>query len=264
LKPLIGCKGWVIGIFPRSIVRIIHGAQPEVIETLKINNSIQPRISMKTAFAFLIVIMFSVLSVAQTTAQDPPKIAIIGYLSGGGAAEPYAKLFLQALEELGYVDGKNLRFEYRSAKGKRERLPELAAELIALKPAVIVPSGPTAAGPILKATQTIPVVMPNASADPVKAQFVKSLSEPGGNATGVAIGMRGLGSKRMELLKEALPSVQNVIFLNPHRQPMYLDEYQRAANALGLKLEVANVRSSGDIEEFFASLATKKTDALLI
>lgn len=189
---------------------------------------------------------------------------VIGFRRDGGAQDNSGlKLFLQGLEALGYVEGKNFRFERRSAQGKRDRLAELAADLIGLNPAVIVPSGPTAAGPLLKATKSIPIVMPNAGSDPVGLGFVKTLSEPGGNATGIAIGAPGLGSKKMELLKEALPSVRSVVFMNPHNQPAYLTEYMDTARALRIKFEVVNVRSGGDIDEFFARIATFRPDAVV-
>jgi len=221
---------------------------------------------MQTLVLIFMIIIASVLARTTAAAQDPPKTPIIAYLSAVRASGPSLQVFLDALERLGYTEGKNFRFEFRSADGKRERLPELAADLVALKPSVILPSGPTAAEHILEATQSIPVVLPNASADPVKAGYVKRLGKPAGNVTGIAIGMKGLGSKRMELLKEALPSVHNVIFLNPHQQPsaVYIDEYQQAANALGVKVAMHYVRSGGDIEDFFARLTDKKTDALLI
>ena len=220
---------------------------------------------MKKPLSLLIIVVFSLISVAKTTGQEPPKIVTIGFLTNGARPSPLTKVLMQALEELGYVDGKNIRVERRSANGKRERLAGLAAELVALEPAVIVPSGPTTANYVLKATRTIPVVMPNAGADPVKYKFVKSWGVPGGNATGLAIGVKGLRSKRMQLLKETLPAVRNVIFLNPRRpRPTSHAEYQKAADALGIKLEVTNVRSNSDIEQFFLGLATKSPDALII
>jgi len=222
---------------------------------------------VKTLISILLIVVSSIYGESPTTAaaQDRPKIAIIGFLSSAGR-DPSGKIFLDAMARLGYAEGKNFRFEYRTANGKRERLPELAAEIVALKPSVILPSGPTAAEYLLEATRTIPLVLPNASADPVKAGYVKSLDKPGGNATGIAIGMTGLGRKRMELLKETIPSVHNVIFINPHQQPsaVYSDEYREAANALGVKVEVSNVRSIADIEALFTGLAAKKPDALLI
>ena len=208
--------------------------------------------------------MASAQGTTLVAAEDSPNLPLIGYLSAGSGQDPLRQLFLRGLEELGYVQGKNFRFEYRSAKGKRDRLPALAAELVGLNPAVIVPSGPTAAGPLLKATQTIPIVMPNASSDPVKWGFVKSLSQPGGNVTGISIGEKGLGSKRMELLKEALPAIRHVVFLNPHQGPTYLEEYRQVAKTLDFEFEAVDVRSDGDIEQAFAKAATLRSGAVLV
>ncbi|MDH3445020.1 MAG: ABC transporter substrate-binding protein [Deltaproteobacteria bacterium] len=219
---------------------------------------------MKQVLSLFLIIAISASGTTPAAGQDPPKTPVIGYLAAGSGADHLRKELLLGLEQLGFVVGKNIRIEYRAAKGKRDRLPELIAELVQLKVDIIVPTGPTAIGPILKATKTIPIVMPNAGSDPVGAGFVKSLSEPGGNATGIAIGVPGLGSKKLELLKEALPSIRSVIFMNPHDRPHFLKEYNETAKTLGLKFDVVNVRSDGDIDEFFATVAMSRPDALII
>ena len=220
---------------------------------------------MKSLLSFVLIVAVLALGNVPTIAQS--QLPRIGALGGGrwSGAGANPKAFLQGLEELGYVDGKTILIERRSYKGKRNLIPHLAAELVRLKVDVIFTSGPTALRPTMEATKTIPIVTPNLSSDPVKWGFVKTLTRPGGNVTGLSMGTKGLGSKRMELLKEVLPSVSRVVFINPHRQaPTYLGEYKHAARKLGMELEVMNVRSHGDLEQAFATITTMGSDALII
>jgi len=214
-----------------------------------------------------LVLIVAVLALGNVPAIAQSQLPRIGRLGGGRAAGKGAnpKAFLQGLEELGYVVGKTILIEYRSYKGKRNLIPHLAAELVRLKVDLIFVSGPTALRPTMEVTKTIPIVTPNLGHDPVGWGFVKTLARPGGNVTGLSMGTKGLGSKRMELLKEAVPSVSRVVFLNPHRRsPTYLDEYKHAARKLGMELEVVNVRSHDDIEQAFVSITTMGADALII
>src|SRR6266540_595966 len=147
-------------------------------------------------------------------AQQAAKVARIGYLSPNLAASPHLhEAFLQGLRDLGYVEGRNVVIEYRDAEGKVERLPTLAAELVALKIDVILAAGGTLTALVAKqATRTLPIVFTGVG-DPVGSGLVTSLARPGGNVTGVS----GLGpelvGKRLELLKQAVPGVSRVAVL---------------------------------------------------
>jgi putative ABC transport system substrate-binding protein len=136
-------------------------------------------------------------------AQQPAgKVPRIGYLADAGSSPPQA--FLQGLRDLGYVEGKNIAFEYRTTEGKSERRPDLAAELVRLKVEVIVVSGSPTAEAAKKATSAIPIVM-TSSSDPVGTGLIASLARPGGNVTGLTSVTGELGGKLLELLKEIVP-----------------------------------------------------------
>src|SRR5713226_7874548 len=149
-------------------------------------------------------------------AQQAAKIARIGYLSGDLAASPHThEAFRQGLRDLGYVEGRNVVIEYRSAEGKLERLPALAAELVALKVDVIVAASTAAALAAKHATRTLPIVFAVAL-DPVTSGFVTSLARPGGNVTGLSLLAPELVGKGLEQLTQAVPGVSRVAVL---RQP---------------------------------------------
>src|SRR6185436_1146559 len=181
-------------------------------------------------------------------AQQAAKVARIGYLSLNLAASPHLRdAFLQGLRDLGYVEGRNIVIEYRDerrdADGKRERLPALAAELVALKVDVIL----TAAGNHLtlvakQATRTLPIVFAGAS-DPVGSGLVTSLARPGGNVTGASVLSPELVGKRLELLTQAVPGVSRVAVLwlpgalGERTEKDMLKEADVAARALGVRLQ---------------------------
>jgi putative tryptophan/tyrosine transport system substrate-binding protein len=146
-------------------------------------------------------------------AQPPAKVARIGYLSAvGGAGSPLVEAFRQGLRELGYVEGHNIAIEFRAAEGERDRLPALAAELVQRPVDVLVARSTDAAQAAKNMTTTVPIVMV-VDADPVATGLVASLARPGGNLTGLTTVATGLGSKRLELLKEAVPSLSRVAVL---------------------------------------------------
>jgi putative ABC transport system substrate-binding protein len=160
-------------------------------------------------------------------AQQPKKVHRIGFLSASDAARqatPSEGIRL-ALRELGYIEGQNIAIEYRYAEGKQDRYPEIAAELVRLKVDIIVVTGGNVlVGVVKNATKTIPIVMAGAGRDPVEAGLVESLARPGGNVTGITNLTRGLGGKRLELLKEAVPKVARVAVLyNPTNPPGVLE-----------------------------------------
>src|SRR5229473_3041435 len=146
-------------------------------------------------------------------AQQAAKVARIGWLGANLAPNAHLKeAFLQGLRDLGYVEGRNLVIEYRDAEGKVERLPALAAELVALKVDVIVAGGTPQALAAKQATRTIPIVLTGAG-DPVTSGLVTSLARPGGNVTGLSVLRPDLVGKCLEQLKQAVPGVSHVAVL---------------------------------------------------
>ena len=172
-------------------------------------------------------------------AQQPAKMARLGYL---GFAFPSTnpnrrEALLQGLRDLGYVEGKNINIDYRWGEGKAELLPNLAAELVALKPDVIFTHSPQPTLALKKATTTIPVVFVGIG-DPVATGVVASLAHPGGNITGLANMSGELSGKRLELLKESAPKIKSVaVLLNGSNQanPKYWQDLEADAKALSLK-----------------------------
>jgi putative tryptophan/tyrosine transport system substrate-binding protein len=210
------------------------------------------------------VVLLAVAVVAQ--AQQPTKIPRIGYLaptfpSTAGRREALR----QGLRELGYVEGKNVVIEWRFAEDKADRLAGLAAELVRLKVEVIVTSGPAATRAAKEATSTIPIVMAQDN-DPVGNGFVASLARPGGNITGLATLAPEIGGKRLELLKEIVPKLSRVAVLGTSTQPgsaQQLKEVERAAGALGVKLQYLDVLDPKDIEIAFREAGKGRADAVL-
>src|SRR5215469_12730088 len=143
-------------------------------------------------------------------AQQPEKTRWIGYLTGSGSSPNQA--FVQGMRELGYVEGKNIAFVFRSAEGNSERYADLAAELVRMKVDIIVADFTTASLAAKKATSTIPIVMTNGT-DPVGTGLVASLARPGGNVTGLTNISGELGGKGLQLLKEIVPKLNRVAIL---------------------------------------------------
>ena len=216
--------------------------------------------------SILFVLVLLVVAVL-AEAQQPKRIPQIGILIAASASSYSARLeaFRQRLRELGYVEGKNIVIEYRYAEGKLERLPDLAAELVRLKVDVIVVT-PQAVLAAKKASPTIPIVF-GAAADPVGSGFVSSLARPGGNITGLSVMSPDLDGKRLELLKEAFPTVARVAFLwqsssDSRGNPAFTD-MELAAKTLGLKLQSLPVRGLDDFESAFARLKKEGAEALI-
>ena len=197
------------------------------------------------------------------TAQEPAKIARIGML-GPAAGDPLVEAFKQGLRELGYVDGRNLRIEYRWTAGRTERLPELAADLVRHKVDVIVASSQAAVA-ARQATTTIPIVMPIIT-DPVRLGLVASLARPGGNATGFATQNDELPGKWMELARETVPKVTRVaVFVHPtYDGGVQAKAAEAAARSLGVRLQALNVERSDDLATAFADVQRHQAEALIV
>jgi len=202
------------------------------------------------------------------SAQQRKKVPRIGYLSGAKSDVQAARreVFRQALRELGYVEGKNITFEYRSAEGEFDRLPALAAELVRLKVDIIVTAGASATRRAKEATSTIPIVM-SSDNDPVGAGFVISLARPGGNITGLSSLSPELSGKRLELLKEIIPILSRVAVLGSSTQPgnaQALKEIELAAKAFGVKVRYLDVLSPKDIETAFRTATDGRVEAIVL
>jgi putative tryptophan/tyrosine transport system substrate-binding protein len=172
----------------------------------------------------------------------------------------------QGLREHGYVEGQNLEIEYRSADGHPDRFPELAAELVRLPVDLIVTRGTPAAKAAKAATSTIPIVMA-AIGEPLGVGVVASLARPGGNVTGLSAFVTELSGKRVELLKEAFPSIGLVGFMQNMGNPVSPPQWQateRVAAALGLSAKLFDVRGAGDIASAFADISGHRIGALSV
>jgi putative ABC transport system substrate-binding protein len=192
-----------------------------------------------------------------------PTMPVIGYLSPVSPDPETLQAFRQGLAQTGYVEGRNLAIEYRWAEGHNERFPELAADLVRLRVAVIVTQSLPAARAAKAATTTIPIAF-TVGVDPVAFGLVASLNHPGGNLTGMTGMNDELGPKRLELLHELTPAASNFGLLvnptNPNSQTQARD-VQAAARTLGLKLHILQASSERDLDAAFAELGG---DALVI
>jgi ABC-type uncharacterized transport system substrate-binding protein len=217
---------------------------------------------MKKPFRlFLIVAFLGAGPVAR--AQQRAKIYRLGYLGGSVVIDEREETFRQGLRELGYIEGQNLIIEWRFAKGDETRLPELAAELIRLKPDVLATSGTQPARTLKDATTTIPIVVLSAG-DLVGRGLVASLARPGGNVTGLTSISLDLNGKRLEILKEIVPRALRVAFLhNPHETDE-VRELELAARALKLHLQPHEVREASQFPSAYAAMSKERADALLI
>jgi putative tryptophan/tyrosine transport system substrate-binding protein len=196
-----------------------------------------------------------------------PRVPVIGYLHSA-SPEPYSSMmaaFRHGLAEAGYVDGQNVTIDYRWAEGQFDRLPALAAELVAHRSAVLVAGGGDVSAVAAKAaTTTVPIVF-TIGADPVGSGLVSNLSRPSGNLTGVTFFTITLGPKRLELLRELLPKAGKIAMLvNPKSLNPDAKEVQEAARALGQSVHVLDAASEGELDTAFRSLAQERDDALIV
>jgi len=203
-------------------------------------------------------------------AQEAAKIARIGWLTFNVAPNPHLReAFRQGLRDLGYVEGRNLVNEYRDAEGKPDRLPALAAELVALKVDVIVAGGTLQALAAKQATRTIPIVFA-AAGDPITDGLVTSLARPGGNVTGVSSLTPDLVGKCLELLKQAVPGVSRVAILwqpggaGERTEKDMLKGAEVAARALGVRLQFVEARGPENFDRAFSEMTRAGAGALTV
>jgi putative ABC transport system substrate-binding protein len=200
---------------------------------------------------------------------QPAAMPVIGFLDAR-SPDPIAdrlRAFRRGLKDAGYVEGENVAIAYRFAENKIDRLPELAADLVRRKVAVIATAGDDVALVAKAATSTIPIVF-IVSQDPVMLGLVTSLARPGGNLTGINFLTGELGAKRLELLRELVPGAARVAVLVNPANAVSTESTSRdvttAARALGLQIQVLNVSSSREIDAAFASIARERVDALFV
>jgi putative ABC transport system substrate-binding protein len=200
-------------------------------------------------------------------AQLPAKLFQLGILTFDvPRSEPFLEVFFQELRRLGYVEGQNIAFEFRSAEGRVDRLPDLASELVRLNVNVIFASATGAALAAKNATSKIPIVF-TAVSYPVGSGLVASLARPGGNITGLTNLTTDLSAKRLELLKEAFPDVSPVAVLSNPKDPIsgpILQEVETAARALAVKLQLFEVRDPKEFDSALSGMTRARAGNLLV
>ncbi len=218
------------------------------------------------AIRLIVILALGILATPHaTTAQAPVQSPRIGVLTPLSAPNPLIEAFRQGLHDLGYVEGHNIRIEYRFAEGQYERLPALAAELVQLPVDVLVTDGPGAVA-AKHATATIPIVFAVFGA-PVEEGLVASLARPGGNVTGLSSMAGELTAKRLELLTAVVPRLSRIAILwNPGR-PAYalqIKELHAVAARVGLHVEVLEVRSPPEFDHAFRTMVDKGVGAVIV
>lgn len=201
-------------------------------------------------------------------ATAPPKVYRVAWLSGTSqaAATPDITTFRAALRDVGYVEGQNISLEIRYADGHTDRDPALATELLALKPDVIVVRQIPEALAVRQATTTVPVVIAGVP-DPVENGLVANLARPGGNISGAMGAPAALAQRRLQVLKEAFPSISRVAYLYEASNPQQVRQYEEArsvAPELGVDLQPSAVNAPEDLTEAFAAISRERADAIIV
>jgi putative ABC transport system substrate-binding protein len=202
-------------------------------------------------------------------AQHAAKVPRLGLLIPGSSSDfaPRIEAFGYGLRDLGYVEGRNITIEYRFAEGQADRLPELVADLVRLQVDVMVIDGNLAIRAAQHATTTIPIVMAVSGGDPVGQGVVASLAQPGRNITGLSLMLPEVSGKRLEILREAVPTLSHVAVLwNPDGSgsTLVFKETQTAAHASGLQLQSLEVRRPDEFAQAFAAMTREHADALVV
>ena len=218
--------------------------------------------------SIIVIVLGLIGAPLYANAEQPGRTHRIGFL-GNSTAALEAHLvgpFREGLRELGYIEGSNTSIEYRWAEGDYKRFPRLIAELINSKVDVIVTAGTPASQAVKKATTSIPIVMV-AVGDPVGTGLAQTLHRPGGNATGLSSIARDMEAKRLELLRDLLPGVSHVAVLSNPANLFNIGSVKQAedaAKALGVRLQVVDVRSSEELANAYAALAKDRPQALVV
>jgi putative ABC transport system substrate-binding protein len=214
----------------------------------------------------LIWLLATVLLITARPAEaQPTKIPRIGYLSGSGPEAPTIVGFRRGLGELGYIEGKNILIEYRDTGVTQDRIPNLVANLVQLKVDVLFVTTGSTIRAAKQATKTIPIVMVTTE-DPVATRLINTLAHPGGNITGLTLLTRDLTGKRLELLKEVVPTIARVGYLLPVSEDTRIrfKEYEAAGRALKITLRSLEIqRQNPDFEGAFQEAAKERVSALI-
>mgnify|MGYP003575974542 CR=1 FL=1 len=224
--------------------------------------------AIKTVLVLLVGL--ALVSVDRVEAQQPKKVARIGYPIFGfpppSSAPPSRNVeaFYQGLREVGYIEGKNLIIEYKYTEGNSKRFPELIAELVSSKVDLIVATSTPAINAAKHATTTIPIVMLSVG-DPVSAEFINSLARPGGNITGVTGVVGELSGKLLQVLVDAVPRATRVgVLWDPRTERLALTETENAARALRVRLKILEVGSRDEFEKAFLATTKDRSRGLVI
>jgi putative ABC transport system substrate-binding protein len=216
--------------------------------------------------AFILAVALGLLAASRPAiAQRPARIPVIGVLmAAAGPRDSVVEAFRQGLREQGYVEGRNIAIEFRGARGRPERLPVLARELVRLNVDIIFTGPESSLRAAKQATSTIPIVMVAHDYDPVASGLIGSLARPGGNITGVSSLQSELIGKRLELLREVLPGISRVGVLWDSFGERQLRELENAARSLGVQLQPVELKAPYDFESAFKTAVRGGARALVV
>jgi putative ABC transport system substrate-binding protein len=221
-------------------------------------------VAVRLATIIAALVLFS--TPLASDAQQAPTVPRIGVLLHHGSPPGFREAFRAGLQDLGYLEGKNIALELRNARGKNDRLAALADELVRLRVELILALNTPAAMAAKKATATIPIVIARVT-EPVRSGLVSSLARPGGNVTGLSFNNTELAVKGLELLREALPRISRVGVLSNAGNPAHTPQVaamESAGGRIGLKLHSVLLRRSNDLPSAFEALARVRADALFV
>jgi putative tryptophan/tyrosine transport system substrate-binding protein len=222
---------------------------------------------MKCTLILAPALLLLLAAPTETIAQASRKTATVGYVrSGTPDIDPYRSHFLQGMKDLGYVDGRNVSYEFRHYGDSIATAQSIMNELVGLKVDVIVAGGGAAIRAAQSATRTIPIVM-GAVSEPLGSGLIEGLARPGGNTTGLSLLASELNAKRLQLLKEVIPSVSRVALLQNPDNPSHaaiLSAMEPAGRALGLTLRAFDARGGRNLEDTFAAMKAWPADGVIV